>query len=445
MMHDSADTIFALASGSGRAGVAVFRLSGSRAGEVYENITGQSVATPRLAARVKITDPDNAELIDDGLGLWFPAPYSFTGEDVVELHVHGGVAVIEGVAELISRQPGVRLAEPGEFSRRAFEHDKFDLTAAEGLADLVDAETAAQRRQALRQLQGELGRVYEDWRHRLLTSMALFEAEIDFSEEDIPADLIQKVRREVDSLSTEISRHLADDGRGQMLRDGVYITIVGPPNAGKSSLLNRLARRDAAIVSATAGTTRDVIEVHLNLGGYPVVLADTAGLRDAGDDVETEGVRRALDRAESGDLILAVFDGAVLPDLDPKTRSLVDDQTVVVVNKSDLGVIDPNDVDPGWLPVSAKTGAGFEELLSVLESAVAGRLHLTSNPALTRLRHRRALESCHRSLVQFRSATETELAAEDLRLAARDLGRITGRIDVEQVLDVIFREFCIGK
>jgi len=446
---DSA-TIYALATAPGVAGIAVIRVSGPDAGKALEAMTGEQVA-PRFARRVKITDPITSETIDDGLVLWFPGPASFTGENVCELHVHGGHAVVQGVLEGLGGVSGLRLAEAGEFTRRAFENGKMDLTAAEGLADLVAAETAAQRKQALRQLDGELGRIYEAWRERLLAALAHREANIDFSDEDLPNGIDSAADAELAGIEQEIGRHLADNRRGERLRSGLLIAIIGPPNAGKSSLLNQLARRDAAIVSEVAGTTRDVIEVHLDLGGFPVIVADTAGLREGGEAIEAEGVRRAHAKAENADLRLAVFDGAIWPDTDPMTAALVDNDTVVAVNKADLGgLAAPLDVGgQKALAISAQTGDGIDDLLDAIDGRVRGMINVSATPALTRLRHRDALEECHAALGRFLGATERdktpELAAEDLRLAARALGRITGRVDVDDVLDVIFRDFCIGK
>ncbi len=434
-------TIFALASGAGKAGIAVFRLSGPSATEALRTLSKKQLPEPRRATRVQLIDPKTKDLLDDGLALYFPGPASFTGEDVVELHVHGGRAVISGITDALAGIKGVRLAEAGEFTRRAFDHGKFDLTAAEGLADLINAETAAQRRQAQRQLHGELGAIYDDWRERLLKAIALFEAEIDFSDEDLPPGLHEQVAAQISEISEDIADHLDDKGQGQILRDGLYITIIGPPNAGKSSLLNRLSRRDVAIVSEKAGTTRDVIEVHLELDGYPVILADTAGLREAADEIESEGVRRAQERAHHADLKLAVLDGASWPEKDLQTVGLIDENTVVVINKSDL----LSESETEYFAISAETGAGFDVLLEVLKKEVAEKCHLSASPALTRTRHRTALEDCLANLQRFPTSPETELKAEDLRLAARALGRITGRVDVEEVLDIIFREFCIGK
>ena len=443
----SDETIFALSSGGARAGIAVVRISGPGTVDAVARLTGAAPPPARRMGRATLRDPKSGQTIDHGLAVWFPGPASFTGEDVAELHVHGGRAVVGAVLDALAAIPALRVAEPGEFTRRAFEHGKLDLTAAEGIADLINAETEAQRRQALRQMEGELGRLYGGWHDVLVGAMARLEATIDFSDEDLPGGLEEEVRRDVLSLDAGIAAHLGDDRRGERLRDGVHLAIIGPPNAGKSSLLNLLARRDAAIVAETAGTTRDVIEVHLDLGGYPLVVADTAGLRAASSRVEDEGVRRALRRARDADLKLAVFDGATWPATDARTVELVDARTVVVVNKVDLGGPAPPLAVAGRpaLPVSVLTGEGIEELLAVLASEVAECCLSSAAPLLTRARHRAALEECRAALARSLEAGAAELAAEDLRLAARALGRITGRVDVEDILDVIFRDFCIGK
>ncbi len=409
---------------------------------------------PRVLTHTVLTDPQSGETIDEAMAVSMPAPASFTGEDVVELHVHGSRAVTAALANVLSAMPGLREAEPGEFTRRAFENGKMDLTAAEGLADLINADTEAQRRQAFRQLQGEFGKLTETWRERLVRALAHLEASIDFIEEDLPATLDEAVRRELTDIQASIEGHLADRHRGERLRDGLHIAIIGPPNAGKSSLLNVLARRDAAIVSSVAGTTRDVIEVQLDLEGYPVVLADTAGLRDSDDPIESEGVRRASARARDADLCLAVLDQSGWPDVDPQTASLIDEDTLVVINKIDLGDPAPPLEIKGRpaLGISVETGAGIESLLTQLTAEVAERCHLSAAPAITRARHRQALEDCRNAILRALEPTaeqpdhqDPELIAEDLRLAVRALGRITGRVDVEDILDVIFKDFCIGK
>ncbi len=437
-------TIFALASAPGRGGVAVFRLSGPRAGQALRHLAGRDLPPARKAVRVRLTHA--GDTIDDGLALLFPGPHSFTGEDVVELHVHGGRAVAAALSDALVSL-GLVPAEPGEFSKRAFLNGKLDLTRAEAIADLVDAETAAQRRQALRQLDGGLARLAEGWRAELVRALALMEAVIDFSDEGVPDSLVGEVASAVAALIADMTGQLAQGRRSERLRDGIHIAIIGAPNAGKSSLLNRLAGREAAIVSSTAGTTRDVIEVHLDLHGWPVVLADTAGLRDAAEDIEAEGIRRALARAEAADLKLAVFDAGLLPQWDAPTRGMVDGDTVVVLNKGDM--VDrplPDRLDGrAVLALSARTGEGVDGLLSVLEAEVAARYGVGAAPALTRARHRAAVEECVAALRRFDPMAEIELAAEDLRLAAAAIGRITGRVDVDELLDVVFREFCIGK
>ncbi len=446
-------TIFALATPAGRSGVAVIRVSGPDSARSLRALTRAAPPPARVAARRKlwIPAPGDGEspppaMIDDGLVLWFPGPASFTGEDVVEFHVHGGPAVIAAMAEALG-DLGLQLAEPGAFTRRAFDNGKLDLTEVEGLADLIAADTEAQRRQALRQMEGELGALYESWRMTLLQGLARMEAAIDFPDEDLPAGLIAGVDEMLRSMAAAISRHLDDAHRGERLRDGLSVVILGAPNVGKSSLLNRLARREAAIVSAQAGTTRDVIEVRLDLGGFPVLIADTAGLRAAPDEIEAEGIRRALQRAAHADLKLLLFDGGTWPAAAEETRRLIDDAAILVLNKADLAAAAaiPELAGRRLLPVSARTGAGLEALLAEIGRRAAGLLAAGDAPVLTRLRHRKALEDCLESLQRGLQAPLAELKSEDLRGAVQALGRITGRVDVEDVLDLVFREFCIGK
>lgn len=436
-------TVHALATPPGRGAIAVLRVSGPAAGEVVRALTDRAAPTPRVATRARLHDPETREELDEALVVWFPGPASFTGEDVVEFHLHGGRAVTGGVIEALSRLPGLRPAEPGEFTRRAFDNGKLDLTRAEAIADLVDAETSAQRRQALRQMGGAFGRRCDDWRERLLRALAHAEADIDFSDEDLPDGLSASARAAVIEVAAEVDAALSEARRGERLRDGLSVVILGAPNAGKSSLLNALARREAAIVSSRAGTTRDVIEVRLDLDGRPVILADTAGLREAGDEIEREGVRRARARAGEADVRLLVFD-ARLP-LDEATIGLADERALVVLNKIDL-------LSPGSAPardsalaISARDGTGIESLEARLIALADEMMGSGEAAVVTRSRHRLALEETRDHLERGRSARSPELAAEDLRLAARALGRITGRIDVEDVLDAIFREFCIGK
>ena len=397
---------------------------------------------PRVAQRRRLVDPQSGEALDDGLVLWFPAPRSATGEDVAELHLHGSRAVLAAVMQALARL-GLRLAEPGEFTRRAFLNGKLDLLQAEAIADLAAAETEAQRRQAMRQLGGELGEVYRGWRDRLTRILAHLEAAIDFPDEDLPPEIEDRILGETEALVAEIERHLADGHRGERLRDGIDVAIVGPPNAGKSSLLNRIARRDVAITSPVPGTTRDVIEVAIDLGGYPVVLADTAGLRDSADAIEQEGKRRAVQRAEQAEIRLFVFDIAHPADA-AGASAWPGADTILVANKIDLVPAADADLSVSALPVSALTGEGIDRLLTVLGERVAQTYRIEA-PVLTRARHRQALEEAAASLRRSFSAALPELRAEDLRLALRSLGRITGAVDVEDLLDVIFRDFCIGK
>ena len=457
---DSGDTIFALSSGRLPAAIAVVRISGPRAGHALAALA-RKMPAPRQAMLVRLREPGNSESegaaggepIDDALVLWFPAPKSETGEDTVEFHLHGGRAVVAALVRALGAMDGLRPAEPGEFTRRSFANGKLDLTGVEGLADLIGAETEAQRRQAFRQLRGLLGEQAERWRARLISALALVEAVIDFPDEgDVPDDLVAPARHIARELYDEIGLLLDDRHRGERLRDGLVVAIAGPVNVGKSSIINRLAGRSAAIVSPHAGTTRDVIEVHLDLGGYPVTVLDTAGLRDSTDPVEQEGVRRARERAGEADLVLWVVDASAaelaLPPADLGGRS---PDTWIVFNKCDIAQNDCGKVadyhGQKRLQLSAKTGHGFGKLLKMLEESMAANFSADHSVLITRARHRHLLESCRQSL--GRALTEPEgredITAEELHLAARDLGRLTGRVDVEDVLDVIFRDFCIGK
>ncbi|MGL4960578.1 MAG: tRNA uridine-5-carboxymethylaminomethyl(34) synthesis GTPase MnmE [Inquilinus sp.] len=435
------DTIFAPATPAGRGGVAVLRISGPSAGPALQALTGRPLPAPRLATLAELRDPADAAPLDRGLVLWFPGPASYTGEDVVELHLHGGRAVARGVVEALSRIAGLRPAEPGEFTRRAFVAGKLDLTEAEAVADLVDAETRAQRLQALRQLGGALGQLYEGWRSALMRALAMTEAALDFPDEGLPPDLAAEAERVVAEVSAAIAAHLDDAGRGERLREGVHIAILGPVNAGKSSLLNALARRDAAIVSDRPGTTRDVVEVALDLRGFPVVLADTAGLRDTADEIEAEGIRRSHRRAAEADLRLVIRDAGEPVPADSALGPGPD--AIRVLNKIDRAPDAPRAEDE--IAISVRTGAGLDRLLDVLAEAVERRLTGDGSPALTRARHRAALEDARDALARVPTAPLPELAAEDLRLALRAIGRITGRVDVEDMLDLLFGSFCIGK
>ncbi len=440
------DTIFALSSGRPPVAIAVVRVSGPQARFALETISGR-LPEPRRARLARLRDPESGSALDEALTLWFPGPGSETGEDMAEFHLHGGRAVIAAVLGVLGRLEGCRPAEPGEFTRRAFANGRLDLTAVEGLADLIFAETEAQRRQAYRQLAGTLGQRAENWRTRLIEALALVEAGIDFSDEaDVPAELLAPALAAARALRQEIAAALADDRRGERLRDGLVVAIAGPPNAGKSSLLNRIARRDVAIVTPHAGTTRDVIEVHLDLEGYPVTLLDTAGIRESDDPVEREGVRRARERAAAADLVLWVTDVAT----DPTDGQGLGTERAVPIwpvrNKIDLA--DADAAAPAKFHVSALTGAGLAELIAALGRHAEGSFAGAEPSLVTRERHRQALgetvDALDRALTEGEGGRE-DIVAEELRLAARALGRLTGRVDVEDILDVIFRDFCVGK
>lgn len=467
------DTIFAQASARGFAGIAVIRVSGPQALDGLCSLADIQADKIRFRSAQLYTLTRNVscetlggqninethvprETLDHALVLSFKSPHSYTGEDVVEYHVHGGTAVVEGVLEELGALPGYRLAEPGEFTRRAFENDKMDLTEAEAVADLIHAETTLQKQQALEQMGGALGQAIAGWSNRLAKILAYVEAEIEFPDEDLPVDINDEIRPKVTGLCVEIDKHLNDNRRGERMRDGIRVAVIGAPNVGKSSLVNALTRRDVAIVSDIAGTTRDVIEAHLDIGGYPVILSDTAGLRpkqisesaNPQDTVEFEGIRRALKIAEEADIRVILYDGTA-GELDEDSYALEQkySHTLAVINKvdEDGSLIHPD----GVLRISVKKNQGFDAFLEALTGTIKvlmhGGLEAREAPLITRQRHRAALRDCCGSLERSMVATLPELVAEDLRLALRDLGRITGKVDVEDLLDIVFRDFCIGK
>jgi tRNA modification GTPase len=457
-MANERDTIFALSSGRPPAAIAVVRISGPRAAFALEKLIGR-MPPARRATLARLRDPATGDVIDEGLALWFPGPNSETGEDIIELQVHGGRAVIAAVLAVLGKLAGLRPAEAGEFTRRAFENGRMDLTAVEGLADLVAAETEAQRRQAFQHLKGLLGERAETWRQRLIEALALVEAGIDFSDEgDVPQDLMTRALEFIRPLADEISR--AGVGQGERLREGLRVAIAGPPNVGKSTLFNRLAGREAAIVSPFPGTTRDVLELHLDLGGYPVTVLDTAGIRDTSDPVEREGVRRAGMQAAGADVVLWVVDATASDGEGPReARALTQvpegSTAWIVVNKMDLVAGDDRQriesefsketVNVNF--VSSTRGEGFDDLVNAL--ARYAEYFFTPEPALVaRERQRAHLRETALALQDAQRAAQDgreEIMAEHLRLAARALGKLLGRVDVEDVLDVIFRDFCIGK
>ena len=443
-MHPRDQTIFALSSGRLPSAIALVRVSGPQAGKIVTTLAGKT-PPPRMATRALLRDIGQRP-IDDAVVLWFPSPASATGEDVAEFHVHGGRAVLAALFAALSAFENVRAAEPGEFTRRAFENGKLDLTEAEGLDDLIHADTDRQRRQALRQLKGLLGDRAHDWRARIIEASALIEAGIDFSDEgDVPAELIAPALAKVKALLTEIDEILAGQGRSERLRDGLVVAIAGPPNVGKSTLMNQLARREVAIVSPHAGTTRDVIEVQLDLDGYPVTVIDTAGIRETDDPVEQEGVRRARARAADADLVLWLTDVSLV--------SIQHDGTApvwMVRNKIDLKAGSrplADGLGQGGFQISASRGDGLPELIAALVGFAQNYFGGSEAGMIGRTRQRKLLQETAASLRRCVQVVEQgeELAAEELRMAAQSLGRLLGRVDVEDILDVIFREFCVGK
>lgn len=438
------DTIFALATPPGRSGVAVIRLSGPQTGAILDQMVAGSRPAPRKAALRFIHDA-GGQAIDQGLILFFPGPASFTGENCAEFQIHGGPAIIEALLDRLL-ELGARPAEAGEFTRRAFEHGKLDLTEAEGLADLVDAETSAQRQQALSQMTGSLKSLYEDWRTQLISIMAAIEGEIDFpDEEGVPDHLAQTARAALEALQDQMLLHLEDDHRGEKIREGFNIAIIGPPNAGKSSLLNALARRDAAIVTDIPGTTRDIVEVRMVLAGFSVTLADTAGLRAAQDVVEQEGVRRALTRADSADLVVGVLDSSA--EWNQEMTRVLEKSGLLVLNKSDLDhrlTLPDSDVPVIYASMTGRDG--ISEIEEWLTAEVKARLGRRELPAISRARHRRNVEQAVNALARASEfLDQPELAGEDLRLATRALESLTGRVDIEDVLGEVFSRFCVGK
>jgi tRNA modification GTPase len=443
-MHPRDQTIFALSSGRPPSAIAIVRVSGPQAGPALTALGGK-IPPARTATRVLLRDVDGQPL-DDAVVLWFPGPASATGEDVAEFHVHGGRAVLASIFAGLASLENMRAAEPGEFTRRAFENGKLDLTEAEGLDDLIHADTDRQRRQALRQLKGLLGDRARDWRARIIEASALIEAGIDFSDEgDVPAELIVPALGKIRTLLEEIEEVLAAQGQSERLRDGLVVAIAGPPNVGKSTLMNQLARREVAIVSPHAGTTRDVIEVQLDLDGYPVTVIDTAGIRETDDPVEQEGVRRARARAAEADLVLWLADAA-----NEKVEHSGPTPVWRVRNKIDLDEASRPMADTAirtgfW--ISAKSGDGVPELIAGLVGFAEGYFGATEVGLISRARQRQLLQETASSLHRSMDVAEEgeELAAEELRVAAHSLGRLLGRVDVEDILDVIFREFCVGK
>ena len=443
-------TIYALSTVFGKSGVAIIRISGNSAQNVIKYMTDLDVRNikPRYAYFATLHHSVNNQTLDKCLLLYFKAPNSFTGEDIVELQVHGSRAVIESVIDSLSQIPDFRLAEAGEFSKRAFYNQKMDLTEAEGLADLIDAETSEQQKYAVRQMEGGLKNLYEGWRQTLVNVLAHLEAYIDFPDEDIPQDITSGMQNTVFKLIDDIKKHLNDNKSGERLREGFRVVLVGPPNAGKSSLLNAIAQREAVIVSDIAGTTRDAIDIHLNLGGYPVIFTDTAGLRETEETIEQKGIEIAQSKIKEADMVICLFD--TLTDSVQRFEDTIKrfkNKTLLVANKSDkLTSEQCSDLQKqGSVVISAHKPESVKKLLQLVESEIKSKFTSGSNLLITRSRYREALHNVLEYLASFSFDKEIELTAEDIRLAVRELGKITGRVEVDEILDKIFGSFCIGK
>ena len=442
-------TIYALSTGPGVSGIAVVRVSGKEAAEVVKQLTGDDLPVPRVAVLKKLKNSNTNEMIDEGIVLWFPGPNSYTGEDLAEFHVHGSRAVVSALHSSISGIKNCRLAEPGEFTKLAFQNGKINLLKAEGIADLVSAETEIQRKQAVEIMNGKSSDKFTSWRAKLLKILAHVEAKIDFPDEDLPKDILDEIQKTSNQVSKEIEKVLDDQKVGERIREGFKIAIVGPTNAGKSSLLNYLSKRDVAIVSEIAGTTRDVIETHLNLDGYPVVVSDTAGIRESKNEIEKKGIKLALNRAEDADLKLIIVDAKSV-DFTSVLKELIDENAILVVNKSDLiaGNINKELKKHDHILVSIKNNLNLDKLILKIKKKLENKFISYGDILITRERHRQHLEQCISHLKNFKNKNGSEdydKAAEDLRLATRHLGMIVGKVDVEEILGSIFNDFCIGK
>ena len=442
-------TIYALSSGSGISGIAVIRVSGKKTAEVIKQITGEDLPIPRMATLKKFNKNGSKELIDEGVIIWFPAPNSYTGEDLAEFHVHGSRAVINAMQSSISKIKNCRLAEPGEFTKRAFQNGRINLLKAESIADLISAETEIQRKQALKIMSGTSSDRFNSWRKKLLKILSHIEAKIDFPDEDLPKNIINEIQKTSSDVLREIKKTLNDQKVGERIREGFKIAILGPPNSGKSSLLNYLSKREVAIVSEIAGTTRDVIEAHLNLDGYPVILSDTAGIRGSKNEIEKKGIKIALKRAEDADLKLVIV-SAKNVDFTDVLKQLLTKNAILVVNKSDLlnGRLNSKFKNYDHVLISIKKVSNLNKLITKIKSKLKNKFTTTEDILITRERHRQNLINCVQHLEKFqkkKSAQDFDKAAEDLRLATRHLGMIVGKVDVEELLGSIFNDFCIGK
>ena len=442
-------TIYALSSGPGVSGIAVIRISGSEASNVVKLITGEDPPEPRVSNLKKFNKISTSELIDEGLLLWFPGPESYTGEDMAEMHVHGSIAVVRSMLHQLSKVENCRLAEPGEFTKLAFQNGKINLLKAESISDLISAETEIQRQQAIKIMSGKSSDKFNSLREKLLKILSNVEAKIDFPEDDLPEDMIKNIKIDSEKIRNQIEKILDDQKVGERIREGFKIAIIGPTNAGKSSLLNYLSNRDVAIVSEIAGTTRDVIEAHLNLDGYPVVISDTAGIRESQDEIEKKGIKLALKRAEDADLNIIVIEPKSV-DFAGFLNDLVSEKSIIVINKIDLGFKNISQQISKFNPIflSIKNETNLDELINRIKDKLKNKFISSNETLITRERHRQSLEACVQNLKNFEeknSQEDFDKAAEDLRLATRHLGMIVGKVDVEEILGSIFSDFCIGK
>ena len=442
-------TIYALSTGPGVSGVAIVRISGPEASKAIKLLTKKDLPTPRIATLRKINNINTSELIDEGIIIWFPGPESYTGEDMAEFHVHGGKAIVLALQNELSKIENFRLAEPGEFTKIAFQNGKINLLKAESIADLISAETEMQRLQAVKIMKGNSAEKFDNLREKLLKILSFVEAKIDFPEEDLPNENIQQIKKVSTEVLIQITKILNDQKVGETIREGFKIAIVGPTNAGKSSLLNNLSNRDVAIVSEIAGTTRDVIEAHLNIDGYPVIISDTAGIRNSKDEIEKKGIKLSLDRAENADLKLVVVDAKSI-DLSGFLNDLLKDNAILVVNKSDLinGELDPEVKKLDHVLISLKENLNLDQLISKIKNKLKTKFIVNEDILITRERHRQHLVQCSdnlRNFIEKNDKKDFDKGAEDLRLATRHLGMIVGKVDVEEILGSIFNDFCIGK
>ena len=439
--------IYALSSGKAPSGIAIIRLSGKDTAEISKLITKKKTLNAKEINFCKFYNPTNASLIDEGLLLWFPGPNSFTGEDLAEFHIHGGNAVINYFLEVLSNQKNSRLAEAGEFTKLAFQNNKIDLIEAESIGDLIHSETELQRQQAIRLVQGSASNYYNDLREKIIKSLAYIEAKIDFAEDDLPVKVLQEVHLSIKDIHQNITKIIEDNKIGEKIRDGFRISIIGEVNAGKSSLLNLLSKREVAIVSEEEGTTRDVIETYLNIDGYPVILADTAGIREAKNEVEKKGIALALGKLKEADLNIIMIDNSSNK-INPKILDLINKDSIVLLNKSDISDTLNHNLDVETILVSVKDNKNIDQLIKKLKEKLSKKFIFNNNILVTRERHRVKLNECLKEINKFLQKDQNkdiELAAEDLRMAARHLGSIVGKVDIEEILGSIFKDFCIGK